>query len=119
MDKVLELKQLVEKLTNATYNSCLLNLYHSGDEGVAWHSDDEKSLGKNSPIASLSFGATRSFSFKHKRNNESLSVLLEAGSLLVMRETTQANWLHCLPKTKKIKSPRINLTFRVMNLNAS
>jgi alkylated DNA repair dioxygenase AlkB len=113
--ELLELKQLVEKLTNARFNSCLLNLYHSGEEGVAWHSDDEKSLGKNSPIGSLSFGATRTFSFKHKRNNETRSILLEAGSLLVMKEETQINWLHCLPKTKKVKSPRINLTFRVMN----
>ena len=113
-EELLELKNRVEKLTGATYNSCLLNLYHSGDEGVAWHSDDEKSLGNNSPIGSLSFGATRTFSFKHKRNNETRSVLLEAGSLLVMKEETQANWLHCLPKTKKVKSPRINLTFRVM-----
>jgi alkylated DNA repair dioxygenase AlkB len=112
--ELLELKQLVEKLTNARFNSCLLNLYHSGEEGVAWHSDDERSLGKNSPIGSLSFGATRTFSFKHKRNNETRSILLEAGSLLVMKEETQVNWLHCLPKTKKVKSPRINLTFRVM-----
>ena len=112
--ELFELKQLVEKLTTATFNSCLLNLYHSGDEGVAWHSDDEKSLGKNSPIASLSFGAKRNFSFKHKRKNDTRSVILEAGSLLVMKGETQVNWLHCLPKTKKISQPRINLTFRVM-----
>ena len=89
--ELLELKQLVEKLTDATFNSCLLNLYHNGDEGVAWHSDDEKSLEKNAPIASLSFGATRNFSFKHKRDIESRTVLLEAGSLLVMKEDTQVN----------------------------
>jgi len=112
--ELLELKQLVEKLTSATFNSCLLNLYHSGDEGVAWHSDDEKSLGKNSPIASLSFGASRTFSFKHKRENDTRSVILEAGSLLVMKGETQLHWLHSIPKTKKVTKPRINLTFRVM-----
>jgi alkylated DNA repair dioxygenase AlkB len=112
--ELLEIKQLAEKLTGTTYNSCLINLYHSGDEGVGWHSDDEKALGKITTIASISFGAERIFSFKHKKTKETRSIVLSAGSLLVMKEDTQANWLHCIPKTKKITTPRINLTFRIM-----
>jgi len=112
--ELLQLKQLAEKKTGAIFNSCLLNLYHNGDEGVAWHSDDEKALGKNAPIASISFGAERTFSFRHKRTKEARSVILETGSLLVMAGETQTNWLHALPKTKKVSKPRINLTFRIM-----
>ena len=112
--ELLELKQLVEKITGTTYNSCLLNLYHDGEEGMAWHSDDEKSLGKDATIASFSFGAERKFAFKHKRNQQVVSLVLESGSLLVMKETTQTYWLHRLPKSTKIKHPRINLTFRTM-----
>ena len=83
---------------------------------MAYHSDDEKSLGRNSAIASLSFGAERNFLFKHKITKETRSVLLENGSLLVMKENTQTHWLHRLPPTKKITEPRINLTFRTMLL---
>jgi alkylated DNA repair dioxygenase AlkB len=113
--ELLELKALVEQLTGEIYNSCLLNLYHTGDEGMAWHSDDEKALGKDSTIASLSFGAERKFSLKHRVNKEEgRSVLLEHGSLLVMRGTTQSHWLHSLPKSKRVQTPRVNLTFRTM-----
>lgn len=112
--ELLELKQLTEKLTGAKYNSCLLNLYHSGNEGMAWHSDDEKTLAKNGIIASLSFGAERKFSFKHKITKQTVSILLEEGSLLVMKDDIQTNWLHRLPPATKVKLPRINLTFRTM-----
>ena len=112
--ELLELKKIVEEKTGATYNSCLLNLYHSGDEGMAWHSDDEKALGKNTAIGSFSFGAERKFSFRHKRTRETVSLLLENGSLLVMKDATQTNWLHRLPPTKKVSDARINLTFRTM-----
>jgi alkylated DNA repair dioxygenase AlkB len=112
--ELLELKNLTEAITQNTFNSCLLNLYHSGEEGMAWHSDDEKALGKNSAIASLSFGAERKFSFKHKESKESLSLHLAEGSLLLMKGTTQTHWLHRLPPSKKITRPRINLTFRSM-----
>jgi alkylated DNA repair dioxygenase AlkB len=115
--ELLEIKELAEKLTGVIYNSCLINLYHSGEEGVAWHSDDEKALGKTTTIASISFGAERTFSFKHKQTKETRSIVLTAGSLLVMKEDTQLNWLHCIPKTKKITKPRINLTFRIMKNN--
>jgi alkylated DNA repair dioxygenase AlkB len=112
--ELLELKQLVEAKTGDTFNSCLLNLYHNGDEGMAWHSDDEKTLGENSSIASFSFGAERKFSFKHRQTKETLSMMLEHGSLLVMKGTTQTHWLHCLPKSKRVTTPRVNLTFRTM-----
>ena len=108
------LKQIVEKLSNTKFNSCLLNLYHDGNEGMGWHSDDEKSIEDNSTIASVSFGAERKFSFKHKQSSKIISVLLEHGSLLLMQDSTQKNWLHGLPKSKKNTLPRINLTFRRM-----
>lgn len=108
------LKMIVEKTSGETFNSCLLNLYHNGDEGMAWHSDDESSLKKNGAIASLSLGAARKFSFRHKRSGTTVSLLLENGSLLVMKEATQTHWLHCLPRSKRIEGPRINLTFRIM-----
>ncbi len=113
-EDLLALKELVEKESNATYNSCLLNLYHSGEEGMAWHSDGEKMLKKNGEIASLTLGAERKFSFKHKNTNQKIDIILEKGSLLVMKDSTQTNWLHRLPPTKLIKTPRINLTFRTI-----
>jgi alkylated DNA repair dioxygenase AlkB len=109
---LLELKKVVEDTSGFTYNSCLLNLYHSGDEAMGWHSDDEKSLGKNSCIASLSLGAERKFSFKHKNSGQTVSLNLEHGSLLLMKNETQTYWLHRLNKSTKIKQPRVNLTFR-------
>ncbi|MBN8719324.1 MAG: alpha-ketoglutarate-dependent dioxygenase AlkB [Sediminibacterium magnilacihabitans] len=112
--ELLELKALVEERTETVFNSCLLNLYHNGDEGMAWHSDDEKSLGVNTIIASLSFGAERKFVFKHKRTGEKVGLILESGSLLVMKGTTQTHWLHRLPPTKLVSKPRINLTFRTI-----
>lgn len=114
--ELLELKELVENKTGENYNSCLLNLYHSGEEGMAWHSDGEKALKKNGAIASLSFGAARKFSFKHKETKQRVSIVLEMGSLLLMKGETQTNWLHRLPPSKKVKSPRINLTFRTIAL---
>jgi alkylated DNA repair dioxygenase AlkB len=112
--ELLELKQRVEQITGARFNSCLLNLYHDGNEGLGWHSDDERSIGKNTPIASLSFGAERKFSLKHKQTKQTVSLILEHGSLLVMKDDTQTNWLHSLPKSNKITQARINLTFRMM-----
>jgi alkylated DNA repair dioxygenase AlkB len=112
--ELLDLKQRVEQITGARFNSCLLNLYHDGNEGLGWHSDDERSIGKNTPIASLSFGAERKFSFKHKQTKQTVSLVLEHGSLLVMKHVTQMNWLHSLPKSNKITQARINLTFRTM-----
>lgn len=112
--ELLALKQLAEEKTGESYNSCLLNLYHDGSEGMAWHSDAEKDLKKNGAIASLSFGAERKFAFKHKTTKETISLILEHGSLLVMKDEIQSHWLHRLPPSKKINKPRINLTFRTI-----
>ncbi len=112
--ELLAIKNLTEKFTEETYNSCLLNLYHSGEEGMGWHCDDEKELRPNGAIASLSFGAERKFAFKHKESKEKVGLILDHGSLLVMKGTTQSNWLHRLPPTKLVKLPRINLTFRTV-----
>ena len=112
--ELLKLKRLTEDRTGEQFNSCLLNLYHSGEEGMAWHSDGEKDLKKDGAIASISFGAERKFAFKHKETKEVLSLFLENGSLLLMKDTTQSHWLHRLPPTKKIKTPRVNLTFRTI-----
>ena len=112
--ELLELKALAERLTGARFNSCLLNLYHHGNEGMGWHSDDEKSIVPYSAIASLSFGAAREFRFKHKHLPATAKVLLGHGSLLIMKDRTQTHWLHSIPKSKKILTPRINLTFRTM-----
>jgi len=114
--ELLELKSIAEEKTGEKFNSCLLNLYHNGDEGMAWHSDAEKDLKKNGAIGSLSFGAERKFAFKHKQTKDAISLILEHGSLLVMKDTTQTNWLHRLPPTKLITKPRINLTFRTIDL---
>lgn len=114
--ELLELKTIVEEKTGDKFNSCLLNLYRNGDEGMAWHSDAEKDLKKNGAIGSLSFGAQRKFSFKHKETKETVSLILEHGSLLVMKDTTQTHWLHRLPPTKLITKPRVNLTFRTIDL---
>ncbi|WP_408730909.1 alpha-ketoglutarate-dependent dioxygenase AlkB family protein [Aequorivita sp. CIP111184] len=114
--ELLELKKQIEAKCGETFNSCLLNLYHSGEEGMAWHSDAEKDLKKNGAIASLSLGAERKFAFKHKETKETISLNLEHGSLLIMKGTTQSHWLHRLPPTKKVQSPRINLTFRTIDV---
>jgi alkylated DNA repair dioxygenase AlkB len=112
--ELLEIKSAIENKTGESFNSCLLNLYHNGEENMSWHSDDEKDLKKNSAIASLSLGAERKFTFKHKESKEKVVFVLEHGSLLLMKKETQSYWLHQLPKTKLIKPPRINLTFRTI-----
>ena len=112
--ELLELKNLVESTCQEQFNSCLLNLYHNGEEGMAWHSDAETTLKKNGAIGSVSLGAARKFGFKHKRTKEVVYKILEPGSLLVMKGSTQTNWLHRLPPIKSIHLPRINLTFRTV-----
>jgi alkylated DNA repair dioxygenase AlkB len=113
-DELLAIKTVIEKISNETYNSCLLNLYHQGEEGMGWHSDAEPELKQDGAIASISFGAERKFNFKHKITQEKKQIVLHHGSLLVMKGTTQRFWLHQLPPTKLIKEPRINLTFRTI-----
>lgn len=113
-DALKTIKSIAEEKTQERYNSCLLNLYHDGNEGMAWHSDAEKDLKKHGAIASLSFGAARKFGFKHKSDQTKVDIQLENGSLLVMKGTTQTHWLHRLPPSTKITTPRINLTFRTI-----
>lgn len=112
--EILALKTIIEKETGQHYNACLLNLYHTGEEGMAWHRDAEKDLKKDGAIASLSLGAERKFAFKHKQTSEKVDLILAHGSLLVMKDITQTHWLHRLPPTKKINTLRISLTFRTI-----
>lgn len=109
-----EIKAAVESSSGHTYNSCLLNLYHNGDEGMAWHSDNEKELLVDGAIASVSFGSQRKFLFKHKATNEQVAMVLDHGSLLMMLGQTQKYWVHKLPTSKRILEPRVNLTFRTI-----
>jgi alkylated DNA repair dioxygenase AlkB len=112
---LLEIKQKVESITGASYNACLLNLYHEGEEGMGWHRDNEKEIVPESSIASVSLGAARKFAFKHATTNERLDIELANGSLLDMKGAIQTHWYHSLPKTTRIKQLRINLTFRLMH----
>jgi len=112
---LLTLKSIAEQESGERYNACLLNLYHNGSEGMAWHSDGEKDLKRNGAIASMSLGAERKFSFKHKVSQQNVSLYLQNGSLLVMTGTTQTHWLHRLPPTKEPVGARINLTFRTID----
>lgn len=109
-----ELRTLVEDLTGARYNSCLLNLYHHGGEGMGWHADNEKSIVPDSAIASLSLGAERVFKLRHRETKETVALPLPHGALLVMEGATQRHWLHSVPKSARVTAPRINLTFRRM-----
>ena len=108
------LRDRVDTLVGVHFNSCLLNRYEDGNQGMAWHSDDEACLGKDTVIASVSFGATRKFAFKHKQTQEKRELMLQHGQLIVMRGSTQSHWRHAIMKSSKIHTPRINLTFRTM-----
>ena len=112
---LITIKNRIESITKESYNACLLNLYHNGEESMGWHSDNEKEIVANSSIASLSLGANRKFSFKHKVSKETVSIELEDGSLLEMKGSVQAHWWHALLKSKKVTDARINLTFRQMH----
>lgn len=110
---MLQIKAEVEHLTATSFNSVLLNLYRTGRDSVAWHSDDEAELGQNPAIASVSFGAERRFCLRQKHDfTGCLTYLLTHGSVLLMRGNTQHDWQHQVPKTTKNVAPRINLTFR-------
>ena len=112
---LLEIKRLTEEQCGTGFNSCLLNLYHDGSEGMGWHSDDEPSLEPHAPIASLSFGPARRFLFRLKKDHHvKKEIRLENGSLLLMDAASQQGWHHNLPASRKISAPRINLTFRQM-----
>lgn len=112
-DALLELKNLVEPVANISFNSVLLNYYRDGRDSVAWHSDKETAIGSHPIIASVSFGAVRSFDIRKKEDHqEKHSVRLEHGSLLIMKGDLQSTWEHRIAKTNQKTGPRINLTFR-------
>ena len=111
---ILEIKSTVEQISGEKFNACLLNYYHNGSEAMSWHSDNEKEILKHSAIASISFGAERKFGFKHNFTKEEISLMLENGSLLIMKDKTQIFWKHKLYTNAKIIEPRINLTFRTI-----
>ena len=103
---------LTEQGLGTEFNACLLNYYPSGEDGMGYHADNEKELGQQTIIASVSLGATRKFVFKHRQTKDKIEFPLTSGQLIVMAGNTQQYWLHSLPKTKKVKEGRINLTFR-------
>lgn len=109
-----ELKNAVENYTGYKFNFALLNYYQNGDDYMGWHSDDEKSLGEQPLIASVSLGASRLMRFKHKISQKTHNINLNDSSLLVMKENTQSDWLHSIPKSKRVNKPRINITFRLV-----
>ncbi len=115
-----EIKNRIEHVSNMTFNSVLLNRYRDGSDSVAWHADDEVELGQNPAIGSVSFGAQRNFQMKHKTDRrQKQNILLENGSYLLMKGTTQHHWLHQIPKSKRAMGERINLTFRKVMLPIS
>lgn len=113
-DFLISLKNQIEKESHSTFNLVLLNYYRDGNDSMGWHSDDEKELGKDPVIASLSLGQKRNFKFRAKEQleAESFKIELTNGSLLIMKGSTQHNWQHSMAKSKKVLKPRINLTFR-------
>lgn len=111
---VMALKERVEEVSETFFNAVLCNLYRTGQDSNGWHADNESALGQNPIIASLSFGAARTFAMKHNTTNESYKISLTNGSLLVMKGPMQHHWKHAIPKTKQKIEPRINLTFRTL-----
>jgi alkylated DNA repair dioxygenase AlkB len=107
-----QLRTAVEQATGRRYNSVLLNYYRDGADSMGMHSDDEPELGPDPVIASLSYGATRTFILRHKRSKRTVKLDLTDGSLLLMAGTLQAHWQHGINKTAKLVGPRLNLTFR-------
>ncbi|HEX8517895.1 MAG TPA: alpha-ketoglutarate-dependent dioxygenase AlkB [Bacteroidia bacterium] len=114
-NELLKIKERIEKISNTSFTSVLINLYRKGSDSVSWHSDDEKELGINPVIGSVSFGESRTFQLKHKHLAEAkANILLTHGSFLLMQGATQHYWKHQIPKSAKVLRQRINLTFRVM-----
>ena len=120
-EDLLSIKRRVESQVNLSFSNCLLNFYRTGKDSMGWHQDNEKELGQNPAIASVSFGATRPFQLKHVKNKalKKVDIPLSHGSLLVMKGTTQHYWKHQIPKTTRQIEPRINLTFRIIKSPSS
>jgi alkylated DNA repair dioxygenase AlkB len=114
-EDLLEIKKIIEPVSMTTFNSVLINFYRDGKDRVAWHSDDEKELGKKPIIGSVSFGAERKFKLRHKKYRENglrSEIMLKHGSFLLMSGSTQSHWAHEIPRTAKPLGPRVNLTYR-------
>ncbi len=114
-EDLLEIKKIIEPVSMTTFNSVLINFYRDGKDRVAWHSDDEKELGKKPIIGSVSFGAERKFKLRHKKyrkNGLRSEIMLKHGSFLLMSGSTQSHWAHEIPRTAKPLGPRVNLTYR-------
>lgn len=109
---LIDLRDKCTSTSGATFNSVLANLYRDGNDGVGWHADNEASNGREPTIASLSFGASRRFDFRHRESKRTIRIQLDPGSLLIMSGLSQHCWIHQLPRTKRVREPRINLTFR-------
>ena len=108
-----EIRELLKRELSQTFNSCLLNLYRNGNDSVAWHCDDERELGRNPTIASLSLGAPRKFMIRSLHDHsDKHTIILPSGSLLIMEGEVQHRYEHQVPKERNVTSPRINLTFR-------
>jgi alkylated DNA repair dioxygenase AlkB len=113
--ELLEIRSRVEKASGIHFTSVLLNYYRNGNDHVSWHRDNEKVLRVNPVIASVSFGATRTFRFRHVEDKKLVrSTELHHGTYVLMKGETQHRWEHEVPKTKKVLAPRISLTFRVL-----
>ena len=115
--ELVEIKEAIEKEAGVPFNSVLINYYRDGKDRVAWHSDDEKELGQNPIIGSVSLGAERKFKLRHKKYKENglkAEIMLQHGSFLLMKGPTQHHWMHEIPRTAKPIGPRINLTFRII-----
>jgi alkylated DNA repair dioxygenase AlkB len=115
--ELVEIKEAIEKEARVPFNSVLINYYRDGKDRVAWHSDDEKELGQNPIIGSVSLGAERKFKLRHKKYKENglkTEIMLQHGSFLLMKGPTQHHWMHEIPRTAKPIGPRINLTFRII-----
>lgn len=111
-----EIKRITEGTVGSTFNSVLANMYRSGSDSIAWHSDDEPELGPQPVIASVSFGSLRRFDMRHRSTKETVHIDLTSGSILVMSGMSQSHWQHQIAKTKKPIGPRINLTFRTIHV---
>ena len=112
--ELLEIKKKLESRAGTSFNSVLLNRYRDGKDSISWHQDNEKELGKNPIIASVNFGATRTFQLRHIHTGEKISIQLTHGSLVIMMGELQHFWKHQIPKTRKPVGERINLTFRTI-----
>ena len=111
---LLDIKARCEGITGSSFNSVLANLYRTGDDSMGFHADNEPELGDMPVIASVSLGATRNFDFTHNTTKQKVRIELTHGSLLIMQGNTQTHWKHGINKTKRVKMPRINLTYRLI-----